>query len=96
MEDSMGLMVCEGGSHLREDNDFSRNFLFLKTGEQEDIPGTRPPSYLPHPNAYLLYNKRDNERTTPHLSEHLQLLLTLPLYPSHPTSTQQPIQRKTF
>lgn len=41
-----------------------QKLVIFKRGEQEDISDTPPLTYLPHPTAYLLYEKWDDEGTT--------------------------------
>lgn len=66
---------------MAEKTTIFQKLVIFKRGEQEDVPDAPPLSYLPHPNASLLYKRG----TTRHLSEHLQLLPIQPLYPPHPT-----------
>lgn len=41
-----------------------QKLVIFKRGEQEDVSDTPPLTYFPHPTAYLLYEKRDDEGTT--------------------------------
>lgn len=66
MEGVMGLTVREGNQHCswqKKPTIFQKLFIF-KRGEQEDVSDTPPLTYHPHPTAYFLYEKRDDEGTT--------------------------------